>query len=113
MQGTSLIAAVGNEIASTHFSTLNWIILLAFLLGTTLIGELVKSKDQGLNSFFRGGQNLPWWAVSFSLIATKTSVETFIAVPAFVFSMNGDLTYLQMTFGFALGNILMVFVLLK
>lgn len=101
------------EVASSHFSTLNWIILIVFLLGTTLIGELVKNKDKGLDAFFKGGNNLPWWAVSLSLIATKTSVATFIAVPAFIFSMNGNLTYLQMTIGFALGNVLFVYVLLK
>jgi len=88
---------------------LNWIILIVFLLGTTVIGELVKRKDEGLDSFFKGGKEIPWWAVTLSLIATKTSVSTFIAVPAFVFSLNGNLTYLQMTIGFALGNVLMVF----
>ncbi|MFB9057327.1 hypothetical protein ACFFU9_11315 [Mariniflexile ostreae] len=109
----SVFAQGGNEIASSHFSTVNWIVLIVFLLGTTLIGELVKNKDKGLDAFFKGGNNLPWWAVSLSLIATKTSVATFIAVPAFVFSMHGNLTYLQMTIGFALGNILFVYVLLK
>ncbi|TXG39032.1 sodium:solute symporter family transporter [Seonamhaeicola maritimus] len=109
----SLFALNQEEVASSGFSTLNWIILIVFLLGTTVIGELVKNKDKGLDAFFKGGQNLPWWAVSLSLIATKTSVATFIAVPAFVFSLNGDLTYLQMTIGFALGNILFVYVLLK
>ncbi|WP_299780754.1 hypothetical protein [uncultured Formosa sp.] len=108
-----LFAQNMNEVASSHFSTLNWVILIVFLLGTTLIGELVKNKDKGLDAFFKGGNNLPWWAVSLSLIATKTSVATFIAVPAFIFSMNGNLTYLQMTIGFALGNVLFVFVLLK
>ena len=92
---------------------MNWIILAFFLVGTTLVGERVKNKNKGLDVFFRGGRNLPWWAVSLSLIATKTSVATFIAVPAFVFSLKGNLTYLQMTIGFALGNILMIFVLLK
>jgi len=101
------------EIASVHFSTLNWIILAVFLIGTTIFGELVKNKGEGLESFFKGGNTLPWWAVSLSLVATTTSVSTFIAVPAFVFSGQGNLTYLQMTFGFALGNILMIFVLLK
>jgi len=110
--GIPLFAVTG-EVASGKFSALNWMILAVFLLGTTIIGELLKSKDGGVEGFFRGGRNLPWWAVSLSLIATKTSVSTFIAVPAFVFSAQGDLTYLQMTFGFALGNILMIFVLLK
>ena len=108
-----LFAEPETELASSGFSGLNWVILIAFLLGTTLIGELVKGKGEGLDDFFRGGRKLPWWAVSLSLIATKTSAATFIAVPAFVFSMSGNLTYLQMTIGFALGNVLMVFVLLK
>ena len=105
--------AASDEISSNKFSILNWVILAVFLIGTTIIGELLKNKDSGLDGFFRGGKDLPWWAVSLSLIATKTSVSTFIAVPAFVFSTQGDLTYLQMTFGFALGNILMIFLLLK
>ena len=111
--GFTLYAQNDSEIASSSFSVLNWGVLIVFLLGTTFIGELVKNKDQGLDAFFKGGNNLPWWAVSLSLIATKTSVATFIAVPAFIFSMNGNLTYLQMTIGFALGNILFVYVLLK
>ncbi|WP_406682852.1 hypothetical protein N1F78_09125 [Seonamhaeicola sp. MEBiC1930] len=109
----ALYAQNETEIASSGFSILNWSVLIVFLLGTTLIGELVKNKDKGLDAFFKGGNKLPWWAVSLSLIATKTSVATFIAVPAFIFSMNGNLTYVQMTIGFALGNILFVFVLLK
>ncbi len=109
---TSLLANNG-EVASGKFSILNWLILAVFLIGTTIIGERLKTKGGGVDGFFRGGRNLPWWSVSLSLIATKTSVSTFIAVPAFVFSMQGNLTYLQMTFGFALGNILMIFILLK
>ncbi|WP_373942939.1 hypothetical protein OEG92_07520 [Polaribacter sejongensis] len=109
----SMFSQSTDEVAFSHFSTLNWVILIVFLLGTTLIGELVKNKDKGLDAFFKGGNNLPWWAVSLSLIATKTSVATFIAVPAFIFSMQGNLTYLQMTIGFALGNVLFVYVLLK
>ncbi|MFY0686447.1 MAG: hypothetical protein JXQ90_04730 [Cyclobacteriaceae bacterium] len=106
-------AQTPEPIASDNFSTLNWIILIVFLLGTTLLGELLKGNGEGLDDFFKGGNKLPWWSVSLSLIATKTSVATFIAVPAFVFSMQGDLTYLQMTIGFALGNVLFVFVLLR
>ncbi len=96
-----------------NFSLLNWIILATVLIGTTVVGERIKGKGTGVDDFFRGGRNLPWWAVSLSLIATKTSVATFIAVPAFVFSLTGDMSYIQMTIGFILGNLLFVFVLLK
>lgn len=111
--GTAVFASDQSTDSDISFSLTNWIVLIAFLVGTTVLGEMLKGKGDDLNSFFKGGNNLPWWAVSLSLIATKTSVATFIAVPAFVFSLSGDLTYLQMTIGFALGNVLMVFVLLK
>lgn len=109
----TLLFAQGGEASQSHFSTLNWIVLAVMLLGTTFIGEKIKGKGTGVDDFFRGGQNLPWWAVSLSLVATKTSVATFIAVPAFVFSATGDMSYIQMTIGFILGNLLFVFVLLK
>ncbi len=108
---TALFAQGGAEM--TKFSTLNWIIIAVMLIGTTIIGEKIKGKGGGVDDFFRGGQSLPWWAVSLSLVATKTSVATFIAVPAFVFSATGDMSYIQMTIGFMLGNLLFVFVLLK
>ncbi len=108
---TLLFAQSGG--AESKFSTLNWIILAVMLIGTTLIGEKITGKSSGVDDFFKGGSNLPWWAVSLSLVATKTSVATFIAVPAFVFSAGGDMSYIQMTIGFVLGNLLFVFVLLK
>ena len=106
-----LCAADGGD--DIRFSILNWLIIAVFLIATTVIGERLKGKNRNLNDFFLGGKSVPWWAVSFSMIATKTSVSTFIAVPAFVFSAAGNLTYLQMTLGFILGNFLFVFVLLK
>jgi SSS family transporter len=96
-----------------EFGLLNWIVVACFLGFTTIVAERLKTKGDSINSFFRGGQNIPWWAVTASLIATKTSASTFIAVPAFIFAAGGDLTYLQATIGFALGVLIMMFVLLK
>ncbi len=95
------------------FGWFNWLIVVAFLLLTTWFGERLKNSGKDLNNFFKGGNVLPWWAVSLSLIATKTSASTFIAVPAFIFAASGDLSYLQATIGFAAGVIVMCFVLLK
>jgi solute:Na+ symporter, SSS family len=94
LTGIPLFALDHNGIASSSFSALNWVILIVFLVGTTIFGELVKNKDKGLDGFFRGGKSLPWRTVLLSLIATKTSVATFIVVSAFVFSLHGDLTNL-------------------
>jgi solute:Na+ symporter, SSS family len=60
-----------------------------------------------MEGFFLGGRAIPWWAVAASLMSSKTSALTFIAVPGFIFAAGGDLRYLQITLGMVLGNILM------
>lgn len=50
---------------------------------------------------------MPWWAVSASIIATKISALTFIALPAKVFVDGGNLEYGVAIIGFVLGNFLM------
>jgi solute:Na+ symporter, SSS family len=95
------------------FGALNWAVLAAFLLFTTLIGHRLRGDTSAMRGFFLGGRRIPWWAVAASLIATKTSALTFIAVPGAVFREGGDLTYLQITIGFILGNFLMALIFIK
>lgn len=56
---------------------------------------------------------MPWWAVSASIIATKISALTFIALPAKVFVDGGNLEYGLLIGGFILGNILMALIFVK
>ncbi|MBW3552426.1 MAG: sodium/solute symporter [Gemmatimonadetes bacterium] len=97
----------------TSFGVINWIVLGAFLLGTTLVGHRLRGDPSRMEGFFLGGRNIPWWAVAASLIATKTSALTFIAVPGFIFAAGGDLRYLQITLGMILGNILMAVLFIR
>ncbi|MHB9028807.1 MAG: sodium:solute symporter family transporter [Candidatus Latescibacterota bacterium] len=95
------------------FGWINWTILIGALAAITVAGHLLRGRNATMRDFFLGGRNIPWWAVSGSIIATQTSALTFIAVPAAVFMKGGNLTYLQMTFGFILGNILMALIFVK
>lgn len=97
----------------SSFGLLNWSILAGFLLVTTLIGHRLRGDTSEMRGFFLGSRNIPWWAVTASLVATKTSALTFIAVPGAIFRDGGDLTYLQITIGFVLGNILMALIFIK
>lgn len=97
----------------TSFGLINWTVLVVFLLGTTLIGHRLRGDTSRMEGFFLGGRSIPWWAVAASLIATKTSALTFIAVPGFIFAAGGDLTYLQITLGMILGNVLMAIIFIR
>jgi solute:Na+ symporter, SSS family len=92
------------------FGALNWAVLAAFLLGTTWVGHRLRGDTSHAEGFFLGSRRMPWWAVAASLMATKTSALTFIAVPGFIFAAGGDLRYLQITLGMILGNVLMAVV---
>ena len=59
-----------------------------------------------MEDFFRGGNKLPWYAVSGSMIATIISAVTFVGVPSRAYT--GDFTYLQ--FGIIAGLISRLFV---
>jgi SSS family solute:Na+ symporter len=83
----------------THFKSLDWIVVIGYMLLTTWIGHALSGKNATIRDFFLGGRSLPWWAVSGSMIATEISALTFIGVPGGVFALNGDWTYLQWGIG--------------
>ena len=58
-------------------STLDYSIIIAFLLITLGIGIWV-SKKSGKDStqFFLSGRNMPWWLLGFSMVATTFSTDT-------------------------------------
>jgi SSS family transporter len=82
-----------------QFTIWDWAVLFGYLLLTTWVGHRMRGKQATIRDFFLGGRSLPWPAVSGSVIATEISGVTFIGVPAMLFAMNGDFTYLQWAIG--------------
>ena len=81
------------------FGTLDWIIVAAYIGGTTLVGHHLKGKQHSTRDFFLGGRAMPWYAVTASTIATTISAVTFIGVPALVYASGGNYVYLQLALG--------------
>src|SRR5213082_3847666 len=48
-------------------------------------------------------RGLPWWAIMLSIVATETSALTVISIPGI--AARGDLTFLQLAFGYLAGRI--------
>lgn len=93
---------------SHHFTWIDWAVLLGYFAVVSALGVVLAGKQQTMQDFFRGGNQLPWYAVTGSMIATIISAVTFIAVPAVVFRENGNFTYLQ--FGLIAGLLSRLFV---
>jgi solute:Na+ symporter, SSS family len=85
-------------------------IVIAYLLGVTALGMRFRRGQQGARDYFLGGRSAPWWALAFSIVATETSTLTIIGTPAIAY--GGNLTFLQLVFGYLVGRVLIVLVLL-
>lgn len=86
------------------FTTIDIIIVIGYMAASTGIGAWIGRKQKNTADYFLGGRQIPWPAVTFSIVATETSVLTFISIPAV--SYQGNMTFIQIVFGYVLGRIL-------
>lgn len=80
------------------------IVLFSYLAIVTGIALWAGGKQTSAQSFFLADRNLPWWMIMFSVVATETSVLTFLSIPGLAYVT--DLGFLQLAMGYILGRIL-------
>jgi solute:Na+ symporter, SSS family len=80
------------------------VIVIAYLLGITLLGLRFRQQQHDVKDYFLGGRSAPWWALALSIVATETSTLTIIGTPAIAYATN--LTFLQLVFGYIVGRFL-------
>lgn len=80
------------------------LIIFGFFGITFFIGYQSNRKSKSDSDYFLGGRNLPWWALSLSLVATETSTLTFLGIPAL--SYSGDFSFLSLGIGLVIGRII-------
>ncbi len=88
-----------------RLSPLDLAILAAYLGGITWFGMRFRRGQQNIRDYFLGGRSAPWWALSFSIVATETSTLTIIGTPALAFA--GNLGFLQLVFGYLTGRVVL------
>jgi SSS family transporter len=91
-------------------SALDVLVIIAYLVGTTLLGMWVGRRQRDAKDYFVAGRSIPWWAVMFSVVASETSALTFISIPGLAYV--GNLGFLQVATGYLLGRLVVAKVLL-
>src|SRR5437870_10397201 len=94
----------------TNFTALDFIVLVAYLIATTVLGIWLGRNQKDSKDYFVAGHRIPWWAVLFSVVATETSALTFISIPGLAYTTN--LGFLQIAAGYLLGRIVVAYTLL-
>ena len=92
---------------------MHWIdqsVIIFFLLSFSIYGIWQAKNNQTSKDYFLAGKNLPWPVAMFSIVATETSVLTFISVPGLAY--RGDWFFLQLAFGYMIGRVLVSIFLL-
>ena len=97
---------------SASISTIDIVIVVIYLLGVTVFGVWVGRGQRGTEDYFLGARSLPWWALLLSIVATETSTVTFLSLPGVAAAAGGNLTFLQITFGYILGRLIIIKLLL-
>ncbi len=74
----------------SHFSTLDWIVLVTYFLGTMSIGFYFyfQDKSRSIEGFTVASRALPGWVCGLSIFATFLSSISFLALPGKAFSSN-------------------------
>ncbi len=66
-------------------ATLDWIVIIGFLLLIIVVGlSFTRKGSKDMSSFFLGGRNLPWYIAGISMVATTFAADTPLAVTELV-----------------------------
>lgn len=77
-------------------STLDLAVIATYLVGTLLFSAWLAPSNVSPEDYYVGGRTMPWWALALSTMATQSSANSFIGIPAFVALVpGGGLSWLQ------------------
>jgi len=85
-------------------------IIALYLVGITLFGLRFRKRQRSLRDYFLAGRDMPWWAISLSIVAAETSTLTIISIPGLAYDTN--LNFLQVVMGYLVGRVVISFGLL-
>lgn len=70
----------------TTLSTLDWTILVVYIIGNLFLGYMLSKRISTAEDFYLGRKATPWWAIGISVIATYVSALSFLGAPAWSYT---------------------------
>jgi Na+/proline symporter len=85
-------------------STVDWIVLFGTLFAIVGYGTWKTRQNQGINDYLRGGNEMNWFTIGLSVMATQASAITFLSAPGLGYEKG--LKFVQFYFGLPLALII-------
>ena len=96
--------------ARLGLNRIDLLIIALYLAGITLFGLRFRKRQRTMRDYFLADRDIPWWAISLSIVAAETSTLTIISIPGLAYDSN--LTFHQVVMGYAVGRVIISFILL-
>jgi solute:Na+ symporter, SSS family len=88
-------------------NSLDFAVIVVYLVGATLFGLRFQGRQKTVRDYFLAGNEIPWWAISLSIVAAETSTLTIISIPGLAY--GSDFRFLQWAFGYLVGRVIVSF----
>ena len=93
-------------------TSFDYLIITIFFLSIIQFSLYQKRKSDNTNqSYFLAGKNIHWIIAMLSIVATETSVLTFVGIPAMSYASK-NWNFLQVVIGYILGRVLVAYIFL-
>lgn len=83
---------------------IDWIVLFGTLLFIVLYGAWRTKETKNIEGYLKGDNNLKWWMIGISIMATQASAVTFLSTPGQ--AMDDGMRFLQFYFGLPLAMVI-------
>lgn len=91
------------------FGTLNWLVLLAYVLGNLLLGFVLSKRVETAEDYYLGHRETPWWAIGISVVATYIGAMTFLGGPAWAYKEGFKVIFIHINYPIAIFIVISVF----
>src|SRR3981081_2151876 len=87
----------------------DYLVIGGYLVAITAFGSYFARFQKTTRDYFLTGRSVPWWAICFTIVGPQLGPPEprtlpFISVPATAY--GGDMTFLQLVFGYVIGRVL-------
>tara|TARA_Y100000385_G_scaffold291359_1_gene368875 strand:+ start:2021 stop:3631 length:1611 start_codon:yes stop_codon:yes gene_type:complete len=90
--------------------SLNWSIIIIYLLANLLLGFVLSKKVSTAKDFYVGRKTTPWWAIGISVLATYVSAMTFLGAPAWSYKSGLSVIAIHLNYPLVIIVVMSLFV---
>jgi len=93
----------------SDFGTLNWTILIVYIVGNVLLGFVLSTKVHTAEDYYLGDRTTPWWVIGISVVATYIGALTFLGGPAWSYTEGFSVILIHVNYPIAIFIVITIF----